>query len=219
MTRSACAAGVEQMAVFVARSQESQGELHAAPATNVVVGTVSSAIHKVCGTAPIDFIVMGTRGADSGSLFGSNAAMVARTSRVLVLVVPEHARFNGLRRILLADDQKEVGVSDLRRKAELALKHRAEILIAHVLRDPAEEPIRRVIAAYDSAFASVPHRYIDATGEDVAMVLSVLAEREQADLVAVLHRHTGLLTGLFHGSVASRLALHGGVPLLVFEAR
>ena len=37
------------------------------------------------------------------------------------------------------------------------------------------------------------------------------------DLVAVLHRHTGFLDGLFHGSVAKRLALQARIPLLVLE--
>ena len=43
------------------------------------------------------------------------------------------------------------------------------------------------------------------------------AGRRARALVAVGNRHTGLLDGLFHGSVAKRLALQTRIPLLVLE--
>jgi len=42
-----------------------------------------------------------------------------------------------------------------------------------------------------------------------------LAEKEGADMIAVLHRHTGFMEGLFHRSTAKRLALYTDTPLLV----
>lgn len=63
----------------------------------------------------------------------------------------------------------------------------------------------------------VKYRYVDGAGDDVAPALSVVAERENTDPVAVLHRHTGLLESLFHSSVTKELAMHGRTPLLVLE--
>ncbi len=219
MSSSAYAAGVEGMAAFVQQLRDLEGGSRPAPSTEVVFGTLVSAIDQVCRHSAIDLVVMGTRGTGSTSLFGSNAAAVVKASRAPVLVVPEHARYHGLRRILLADDHKEVDRHAMERLARLALQHHAEVIIAHVLRKENEDPDPKVIAAYDDVFAAVPHRYIDARGGDVALVLDVMAQSEGVDLVAVLHRHTGLLHSLFHASVSKGLVLHTQVPLLVYEGQ
>ncbi len=68
------------------------------------------------------------------------------------------------------------------------------------------------------------HSYIDpvpgytsTAGDDVALALSNVTERDNMDLVVVLHRHMGILEGLFHGSITKHLAMHTRIPLLVLE--
>lgn len=216
MTSTAYADSVEAMAGFVSRLRSEMSVSDPLPATKVVMGLLASVINDACNAQQVDLIVMGTQGA-GGSMFGSHAATVAKSGRVPVLIVPQGARYKRVQRIILADDHQGISATDLHMVAELAQRHGAEVVIAHVLRDPDEQPNPLVIEQYDKAFAEVPHRYTSATGPTVDVALCGLAETEEADLLAVLHRHTGFFAGLFHGSIAKQLALHSHLPLLVLE--
>lgn len=212
------AASVEGMAEFTERVRKLKGGADAVASTQVVYGVLATALNTVCKEEKrVDVIVMGTQGAAGGNLFGSSAGGVAKTSTVPVLVVPKDARFTGLRHILLADDHVRVEPLAMRLLVKLAHRYAAHITIAHVLRDEMEDPDPRVVADYDETFASIAHTYTAATGADVALALSNVAERDNMDLVTVLHRHTGFLESLFHGSVAKQLAMHTRIPLLVLE--
>src|SRR5690606_18305938 len=91
----------------------------------------------------------------------------------------------------------------------------AETVLAHVLRSADEEPDADLVALFDDLLKDLPHRFAAAEGEDVAGAIELLADKEQADMVAVLHRHAGFVEGLFHASTAKRLALTIALPLLV----
>lgn len=217
MTSTLYAASVEGMALFTERFRRLNGGAEAVLTTEVVFGLLPQALHTVCAEKHIDVIVMGTQGATGGDLFGSNAGTVARSSKVPVLVVPKDARYSGLRHILLADDHSRVEPRAMRLLVHLAVRDAAEITIAHVLRNKEEAPEPQVVADYDQAFAQVAHTFTSAAGDDVAQALNNVAERDNMDLVAVLHRHTGFMESLFHGSVAKRLAMHTRIPLLVLQ--
>lgn len=217
MSGSLYDASVEGMAEFVKRFRALKGMANVEPATEVVYGTLSVVLVDLCSERSVDLIIMGTHGSSTDSLFGSNAAEMAKASLVPVLIVPRDARFQGLRRILLADDHTGVRAEALRPLVDLARAHQAKVMIAHVRRDDAEEPDAAVVAAYDKVLEHVDHGYIAASGDDVALALSNVAERDEVDLVAVLHRHVGFLDSLFHASVARRMALHSRIPLLVLE--
>lgn len=217
MSSAHYAASVEGLADFAERVRKLKGGADAMVTTVVVYGTLASTLSTVCKEKGADIIVMGTQGATGTTLFGSNAGAVAKTSTVPVLIVPKDARFKGLRHILLADDHQGVEPLAMRQLVTLARQFSADITIAHVLRDEAEEPDPRVVADYDSTLAEVRHSYTSTSGDDVALALSNVAEQDDMDLVAVLHRHTGILESLFHGSVAKHLAMHTRIPLLVLE--
>ena len=217
MSSAFYAASVEGLAGFSERFRKLKNGADAMLDTEVVYGALAPALTDVCKEKGVDVIVMGTQGATGGNLFGSSAGAVARTSTIPVLIVPKDARFTGLRHILLADDHVRVEPLAMRLLVQLARQYAAHIAIAHVLRSEAEEPDAQVLADYDETFAQVLHTYASTTGDDVALALSNMAERDSMDMVAVLHRHTGFLESLFHGSVAKHLAMHARIPLLVLE--
>lgn len=217
MSSALYSASVEGLALFADRFRKLKGADTAVISTEVVYGLVAPALVDLCKEKSADIIAMGTHGAMDSAFFGSNAGAVAKSSRVPVLIIPKNAHFHGLRHLLLADDHTGVEPLSLRLLVKLAHQHGADIAIAHVLRGETDEPDARVVADYDNLLSHVEHRYIAAAGDDVALTLSNLAERENVDLVAVLHRHMGFLDNLFHGSVAKRLVMHSRVPMLVLE--
>lgn len=217
MSSTLYAASVEGLAHFAERFRGLKGGADALVTTEVAFGLLSQALNTVCKEKGIDVIVMGTQGATGGDLFGSSAGAVAKSSTVPVLVVPKDARYKALRHILLADDHSRVEPLAMRMLIQLARRDAADITIAHVLRNENDAPDPQVLADYDQAFQEVAHTYASAAGDDVALALSNMAERDSMDLVAVLHRHTGLLNSLFHASVAKHLAMHTRIPVLVLQ--
>lgn len=211
------ATSVEDMAHFTERLQKLNGDAPITLKPQVIHGSLVPVLNALCDEEQVDLIVLGTQGATGNTFFGSSAAAVAKASKVPVLIVPEQARFRKPRRMLLADDHERVEPFALRPLVQLAERYGAHITIAHVLRNAAEVPLARVVADHEEVFAKVDHAFISLEGNDVAMVLSLAADREDMDLVAVLHRHMGFLETLFHGSVAKRLAMHTSIPLLVLQ--
>jgi len=209
--------GVEDMAAFMTRFRRLPTAKDAVVVTEVVKGLMAPTLAEVGKAKGAHVVVMGTQGASGLALLGSNAAAVAGASRVPVLIVPGEARYQGLRRILLADDHAPLEGPGMALLLEIARRTKAHIAVAHVLRGAGQAADPQVITAHAAVLSDVEHSFIEASGEDVALALSSVAERTEADLVAVLHRHLGFLDSLFHTSVAKKLALHSRVPLLVLE--
>ncbi|MBK9176015.1 MAG: universal stress protein [Flavobacteriales bacterium] len=217
MSSTLYAASVEGLAAFADRFKALPGAEHAVVSTDVTLGILTSVVKDVARRKEVDVVVLGTRGSGGSAFFGSNAGAVAKWSEVPVLVIPQDVRFKGMHSILFADDHRRVEPLAMRPMLQIARRSGAEVIIAHVLRGSKEEPDARVLADYEETLKDVRHRYMDTPGDDVAMALSHLADLEKVDLVTVLHRHTGMLESLFHGSVAKKLAMHTSVPLLVLE--
>lgn len=183
----------------------------------VQYGPLTGVLNDLSAERGVDLVVMGTLGRTGSGILGSNAAAVVKHSRTPVLVVPAKARPGATRRILFADDQRGVGEADARMLLHIAKRTGAEVVLAHVLRHADELPDPRLVAKFGELFRAMPHRFASAEGKDIAGVIDLLAGKEQADMIAVMHRHAGFFEGLFRTSTAKRLALHTDVPLLVLQ--
>lgn len=187
--------------------------------SDVIYGPLPMVLNEMGAEHHADLVVMGTQGRSGAGILGSNAAGVVKQSRYPVLVVPAKAVQRTVRRILVADDQRGMGPEEAGILLDVAARTRAELVLAHVLRDGDEVPDPEQVAALDGLFQGMPHRFVAEEGKDVAGVIDFLADREAADLIAVLHRHAGFFEGLFHTSTAKRLALNTAIPLLVMQHR
>lgn len=185
--------------------------------TEVLYGLLPDMLNGSAEEKRGDIIVMGTQGSTGSDLLGSNAGSVVKHSRIPVLVVPKEAVPKPLKKILYAHDDRHVEVTGSRMLLDIALRTKAELVLAHVLKNADDVPDPAVVAMYEELLQAVPHRFISGEGDDVAGVIVLLADQEDADMVCVLHRHNGFLEGLFHTSVAKRLALHSHIPLLVLQ--
>ena len=206
------------MAEWSKRLEELPEAIGAKLVKDVVYGPLPAMLNEVAKEHAADLIVMGTQGASGSGILGSNAAAMVKHSHVPVLVVPKGSMDRSVKRILFADDGQGVDLEAMRMLVDIASRTRAEVILAHVLEDPGETPREKIVAMYGELFADIPHRFVSTTGEDVAAALDLLAEKEQADMMAVMHRHVGFIDSLSHVSTAKKLALHGHMPLLVLQA-
>lgn len=185
--------------------------------TEVLYGPLPDMMNELGQEKNADLVVMGTEGHSGSGIMGSNAGAMVKHSKLPVLVVPNKAEANAVTRILYADDQKGVEVAGTRMLLHIALRSKSEIVLAHVIQDPDDMPDPEVVAMYDELLQAIPHRFISEEGKDTAGVIDFLAEKEGADMIAVLHRHAGFFESLFRTSTAKRLALHSNTPLLVLQ--
>lgn len=210
-------ASEEGMATFAQRFKQLPTAKGATVRTEVRYGDLAGVVNGLYADEQVDLVVMSTQGRTGLTLLGSNASEMAKHCRAPLLIVPADALNSAVRNVLFADDHRSVEPLAMRVLVDLLQRTRARLTIAHVQREEDEEPDPRIVQAYDEVFRDVPHTYAAGAGEDVAVALNSLVVRDNMDLVAVLHRHLGLLDSIFHRSLAKRLAMLSHVPLLVLQ--
>lgn len=166
-----------------------------------------------------DVVVMGGRTTTKleRTLLGSNTASVIRHTGLPVLTVPAGTAYRAPARIVLADDGGPVERDAVKLLVDIARWSRSEVKIVHVV--PADRLDEEGVegSGYDQLLGAIPRSYHTVSGDNTLLVLSELADQSDADLVVVMHRQRGLLDQLFHHSVATDLALHTHIPMLILQ--
>jgi nucleotide-binding universal stress UspA family protein len=184
----------------------------------VRIGQIASVLREVVAKRAVDLVVMGNRGtAGSTFFFGSNTAQVVQGSRVPVLAVPEGASIKRPKRILLATDHGPLEARTLDMLCHIARLCDAEVLIGHVRILGVSGPAEYDTQVFDEALKEVPHSYHDMQAGDLLEGLVRSARQESADMIAVVHRHAGLLGRLLHPSASKAIAERIDLPLLVLQ--
>lgn len=166
---------------------------------------------------PPSLVVMGTQGASGlqEAFFGSNTAAVIKSRRFPVLAVPSKAAYKAPKRIFLADDGGPVAKATLTPLIDIARWSQSEIRIVRIVNE--ETGADRDTQTYDALLGAIPHQQQYLSGTNVEAALNDLVEQGDADLLVVLHRQRSIFQGLFHRSMAARLAMHSTLPLLVLQ--
>ena len=166
-----------------------------------------------------DLVVMGTQGASGLDriLLGSNTASAIQRLRTPVLAIPEQARYQPPKRIVLADDGGHVDKVTLKLLLDIARWSHAEVKIVHVVPEGTSPEEELNGSGYDVLLGAIPHSFHSVSGDNVIVALHDLADQSDADLVVVVHRHRGAFEQLFHRSVATRSAMHTHIPMLVLQ--
>ncbi len=168
---------------------------------------------------PPELVVMGTQGASGLKevLMGSNTADVIKRTDMPVLAVPEQARYRSPRRIVLADDGGPVDKGTVKVLLDIARWSQAEVMIVRVVNEDTTVETGSSASVYDTLLGGIPHSHHYISGENVTTALHDLADQSDADLVVVIHRQRGLFEQLFHRSIATKLAMHTHIPMLVLQ--
>ena len=183
----------------------------------VVYGPLPGMLNEMAESTGAEVVVMGKHGKTGTSFFGSNTLSVIQRSKFPVLAVPESAPLKKVERILLADDYDDILPRHLGMLRHIATTNTTEVLVGHVEMAVADGALHWSNGIYELALQGIPHSFHEASGEDVIDGLDRLARHKHVDLIAVLHRHIGLMGRLFHPSTAKDLARYSDLPLLVLE--
>lgn len=180
-------------------------------------GPLSAVVQEVARERRIDLVVMGSAGREGRSFLGSNTTSVMQAAHVPVLEIPDGLDRLRIGRILFADDRTVMRPEAIAPLAQLARTTGAEIVIAHVATGKPALELEDHSALFAQVFHGLALRTRMVENDNVEEALFDLAEREQVDLIALLHRHHGLWADVFGRSTTRSIALHSALPVLALE--
>lgn len=170
-----------------------------------------------------DLIVMGTKGADSvaSKLLGSVTYNTIKKSKVPVIVVPENAKPNDLKKIIFASDLHLNGQAYLVDYLKnFAMDFNSEIDVLYVNNHPEKNPDLKMAIdtlKMDTKLGSVYHKFDVIDNLDVEDGINEFMASHSCDMLAVMPKNHGFLESLFHKSITRSLSMHTQIPLLVLR--
>jgi nucleotide-binding universal stress UspA family protein len=168
-------------------------------------------------------VVMGITGKSKLAriLVGSNTVTMAKASAAPLLIVPQKAKFEKIRRVLFACDSKKLPVSTPVYAIKTFLhKLDAKLVILnmdHPDRDPLDPDTIAGEAALHEQWDSEEPEYHHTDHKDVAKGIMQFADQHDTQLVITVPEKYGFFESLFHRSLTKKLAFHTHIPLLLLK--
>ncbi|RMG69708.1 MAG: universal stress protein [Bacteroidetes bacterium] len=171
-----------------------------------------------------DLIVMGTRGGNliTRKILGSTVNHVIHGGEVPVLIIPEEARFQGLRSLAYATDYEEDDIRFIDEVLYFAKQQEAKLSCIHIrkadnARDTYQGDLLR--RAYQHDLDQQHIEFQTLIYPDVVEGLQHFSQWQQVDLLVMLTHRRSQVRQLFQRSHARDLALQTRVPLWVYPLK
>lgn len=189
--------------------------------TQSVMGNPIRVVKELSVKYPDSMVILGTKGSSGLEevLIGSNAVSILQSVDVPVMAVPQFCVYEDVNKIIYATDmQSSKDERALRRLGTLAHLFGAEVMILHVQTDKdAAIDIEGQKAKISQNLGDIKHTFHFTEGEQVEQTIRDFADKNQADLIALLARKYGFFKHLFHSSVTNKVAYHSKRPLVAFH--
>jgi nucleotide-binding universal stress UspA family protein len=184
----------------------------------VALGTPVDLALDIIEKERVDFVVMGTLGADNllDRLIGTTTASLMKRSPCPVLAIPLGARFKGFKQIMYASDHTRLDAVFSSFLLEWAKRFGSELLVLNIQQDNAshfslEMEVPEVIRHY---YPYDKYHFLTEVNISPQKAIEQLIRKNRPQLLALTVRKRGFLERLFHHSVLRELAFQPPVPLL-----
>ncbi|MEM0542751.1 universal stress protein [Flavobacterium sp. j3] len=176
-------------------------------------------IKKVVKQENIDFVVMGTKGAEGwlDSFLGTNTSAVISDVSVPVLSVPIDAKFSKVENIAFTTRFRKKDIEALVKVLVIAKKLHAKVKCLHVKTSDSDvntDTINRWKAHFDDddnlQFFIIPSDEVPETIEDFLVTQDI-------DLLAMLTYKRNFFVELFTSTTTQKLSYHLRTPILAFH--
>lgn len=181
----------------------------------LILGNLVPEIKKITENEKIDFVVMGTKGATGlkETFFGTVATKVMNDVKALVLIIPEHCRYQPIKKMLFLTQYKSEDTAAFKTVLSLSAIFQAPVdclRVAH-LNDESQHDCRAdwkvVMEDNEVVFHSIE-------GDDVEGIILNFIALHKINLIAMHVYHRNFFEKLFEISLAKKLAFHINVPIL-----
>jgi hypothetical protein len=170
-----------------------------------------------------EYIVMGTRGAEGlrKIFLGSNTSKIMESARCPVIIVPETARYEGIRHITYCTDYHKGDFSTLKMLVHFARNHEAHINVLHVYKgehlESEKQKMRDMIGEVNGALKYEKISYQVLMVSDPLTKFDEYISAYSTNLLAMSTGHRALIDKLLDKSEVKELSYHTKIPLMVFH--
>lgn len=183
-------------------------------------GLLQSVIRKIINDEGIDFIVMGTNGANSfeKKLLGSNTVNIMNKIDIPILSVPNEAKFSNskIKTIGFATMLRESDKKGIYAIAKVAEKLGAEFKCLHVLRDE-NSNYDEVLNAWVAEFAPLGVTFHTILNRNLEQSVFHFIDKYEVDVMCIVKRQMNFFESIFSSSLSKKLAYHSYVPVFVLR--
>jgi hypothetical protein len=164
-------------------------------------------------------IIMGITGGGilSENIIGSDTIIVARESKIPVIIVPTHATFRPFRKMLLISDfidiENTVPYLEIKNILEETKSELHILNIGSTMQGSFNQGSEECFTFID-IFEPIQPIFHFEINTDFIKGINRFAEESEVDIVVVVPKKHGFLDSLFHKSHTKELAFHCHLPLL-----
>lgn len=203
----------------VLRNIAEQNKLGDIKISNVLEsGNLIDNIRKIAETELIDYIVMGTKGAEglAATFLGSVTEKVMHHTKTVVLAIPEDCRFESPRSILFITKFKESDRKLLKKVIKFATLFNARVDCLYV-KSNEESVAATIMEQWEELLEHDKVTYHSLLGTDVEQSILDFIEEHHTGMLAMPIHDRGFFESLFHVSLSKKLAFHVKVPILALH--
>lgn len=183
-------------------------------------GLLLGIMRKIIKEEEIDFIVMGTSGANTFEkrLLGSNTVNIMNNIHIPILCVPNEARFykSDIRTIGFATMLRNSDKKGIYTIAKIADKLGAKFKCLHVLRDE-KATYEETLNSWVAEFAPLGVTFHTVLNKDLEQSVFYFIDEYNIDVMCIVKRQMNFFENLFSSSLSKKLAYHSYVPVFVLR--
>jgi nucleotide-binding universal stress UspA family protein len=183
------------------------------------IGLPCQSILEVTKNQKIDLIILGTGGTKDFNqvIIGSKTANIISNSTVPVFLLPINSIVETNKtEIVFATDFLDVPKGKSKKiLIAFAKSKQAQINVLHIIKSGNMPEIEILEKEFNKSLYQIPHKFSYVSNSNTIVAINEYLNNSSSQILCLIKRKHGIISGLFHKSVSKYLALHGNFPLLV----
>lgn len=200
---------------------EATSKPYAKVESKFMVGTVSDCIKEIEEEMALDFVVMGTVGANNAwdRFWGTNTLSVVKHIKTPIWIIPKETKLHAIEHLIYTSDLEGDEIGAVKKVLDIATLLGADTKVLHIKEnlEPEVFSTKGMIHLLEDEFEGKPITFTNLYRDDTIAGLDTYIHHHQPDAVVIARREKGLLERLFHTSVLSHLTVTSKIPILVLQ--
>ncbi len=187
-------------------------------------GSVGANVEEIIREKDIELVIMGARSDSTLEhiLNGSETNDVINRSTRPVLIIPDDARLQQIKKVVFATDFNDEDFTALHYLSQLGKKLNFQLEVVHVSSFENKDTVnfeKKVFLNKLSKFELPNMTYKEVRGKEVVNRLNNLCSKEGTDLLAMMHYQHSIFVRLFEHSATKEALENQRIPLLVIPSK
>jgi len=183
------------------------------------VGLPCQSILEVTKKQNIDLIILGTGGSKDFNqvVIGSKTANIISNSTVPVFLLPINSTVETNKtEIVFATDFLDVPKGKSKKiLIAFAKSKQAKINVLHIIKSGNMPEIELLEKGFNKSLHQIPHKFSYVSNSNTIVAINEYLNNSSSQILCLIKRKHGIISGLFHKSLSKYLALHGHFPMLL----